>query len=578
MFLLYLCMSVVAITTYASLPTKDLTPRLILGGDFTITFKFCDTDRRPCKDCPSGTPTAALVDLDDINTADLFPDVEVTLTRDELDKYRALEMEYVVEFSKNPPFSEEPVDLPFCVVDQVQYKSRRSFVTDLFGNPPKRPTFKPRCLPTSISATIFFNIITGNSTTGKEYVTNDTITRQFDILQSAYQPLGISFRNGGTERLSGSAFMQFTHQKHEVALNQDEQSNQDEVLKKLRRGGYEDINIYIVEQIDDTRCIDDKGSRTAGYCQFPKTPSVANVLHDGCFVDIDSLPGVAFRGGPGRFGTGTILVHEVGHWFGLRHIFHSDRPAVKATCDKSPDYLGVETPFYPGPGQFDAFQRRCCPLGPDLFGDCPGGRIDHVTNWMSYSRDKGKLDFFNNTFPWTKGQKADIFAKFFSLRKQFKGVSCEDGGPMFFDGIFFKDKSRKKKRDGDGDQLVTGKLSELLRQPPALLESLKTICARDQDESKDVDIDPGTGKLVKVNDGLLGWWFKLGIWKWVVLTAVIVGLLVVFFASFYCCWHWRNRRGYRELCQREAEKYEAIRMASLSGAQQDSYGPSPRYS
>ena len=581
MLLLYLYLFAVASTVSASVPTRDLTSRLIGTSEVPITFKFCDTNRPPCGDCPGGTTTIPLVDLDDINTADLFPDVEVTLTQDELDKYRALEMEYVVEFAKNPPFSKQSaVDLPFCEVDQVQRKSRRSFVSDLFGRPPKRPTFKPRCLPISISSTIFFNIVTGNGTTAYSNVTDDAVTRQFDVLQAAYQPLGISFLNGGTRRFNGSAFRQFTHQKFEVALNKDEQSYQDNVLGQLRQGSYEDINIYIVEQIDDTRCIDGRGSRTDGYCPFPKNPtSPSDLLHDGCFVDIDSLPGIAFRRGPGSLGTGTTLVHEVGHWLGLRHIFHSDESDVKPTCDNAPDSLGVDTPFYPGPGQFDAFQRPCCKLGPDKFGNCRGDRLDHVTNWMSYSRDKGKIDRVNSTFPWTKGQKADIFTKFFSLRKKFKGVSCDDGGPIFVEKpILPSDWSRTKKRDSDGDQLVTGKLSELLRQPPALLESLKTVCAKDPDESKDVDIDPVTGELVDVNDGLLGWWFKLGVWKWVVLAAAVIGLLLVLSLLIYCCLRWKKRRGYRELREKEVDKFEAIRLASLPGIQQGFQGPSRRYS
>ena len=542
------------------LPARDLTPRIQGPVDPPFTFKFCDTNRPPCEDCPGGTVKAGLVDLD-VNTADLFPSVEVTLTQAELDKYRALEMEYVVEFSKNPPFSEKPVELPFCGIDQVQRKKKRSFVSDLFGKPPKRPVFKPRCLPTQIAVVIYFNIITSNSTTGSS-ITDEAIFRQLDVLHEAYIPLNISFRNGGIRRFSSSLFRQFTHQKFDTPLNSDEQAYQDKIMGQLRQGSYEDINIYIVEQIDDTRCIDGRRSRTDGYCPFPKSPP--DTLHDGCFVDIDSLPGVAFRRTPNNFGTGTTLVHEIGHWFGLTHIFHSarpgDKPGVKPTCSKAPDYLGVETPFYPGPGQFDAFQFPCCQLGKDQFGNCAFDRKDHVTNWMSYSQDKGKVDLILDAFPWTKGQKADIFTKFFSMRKQFKGVNCDDGGPIFVDGIAFKN---KKRDDGDGDRNVTGQLRELLRQPPALLESLKTICAEDPDKSKDVDIDPATGELVKVNDGPLGWWYKLGVWRWVVLAAAIIGLLIVFFCSVCCCWRWKKKRSYTKVRQREGDKFDDVRMAPL---------------
>nr|OQO32508.1 hypothetical protein B0A51_00917 [Rachicladosporium sp. CCFEE 5018] len=226
--------------------------------------------------------------------------------------------------------------------------------------------------------------------------------RQLELLQEANKRLDISFRNGGLRRFSDPLFRQFTHQKLNTPLTKDDQAYQDKIMRQLRQGGYEDVNIYIVEQINDTRCIAGRGSRTAGFCRFPKSPS--DTLHGGCFVDIDSLPGVAFRRTPNNFGTGTTLVHEIGHWFGLRHIFHSDTPGVKPTCDKAPDYLGVETPFYPGPGQFDAFQFPCCQLVNNQFGNCAFDRQDHVTNWMSYSQDKGKVDLDLGAFPWTKGQ------------------------------------------------------------------------------------------------------------------------------------------------------------------------------
>lgn len=219
---------------------------------------------------------------------------------------------------------------------------------------------------------------------------------------------------------------------------------------------------------------------------------------------------------------------------------------------------------------FDAFQKACCHFADGSYGDCADPFKEHVTNWMSYSPDKGIIDQVvnmstNPTFPWTTGQMADMYTNFFLRRRQTGGVLCQDGGPMYNTGISFRNRKR------DGRETVTGKVSELLTQPPALLDSLKTVCSRPIHESKGLEIDPATGKLVEVHDGPLQWWYDLGTWRWVVLAAPIVGLLIAL-----ACWilifrRRRRRRSYRKL-QQAGEKSEEMRPLHLVQRQQEHEG------
>lgn len=550
---------------------EDELSRRFTTDDSDFTFKFCDTNRPPCASC-NRNGGAALVDAG-FNTSDLFPDREITLTRDDLDIYRALNMEYVVEFSKNPPYSQEPLGLPYCHVDQAQSLSKRFSINDLFGKPPKRPVFRPRCLPTDISVTMFLHIVTSNSSTAEKVVTNEVIANQFEIIQDAFKPLQVSFKIGGITRDSSSEVREFTHQKTFGEKTDEELAYHDKIAGKLRQGGYDTLNVYIVEQIADSRCIKGEMFRTSGFCTFPNVSSATTVRRDGCFVDIDSLPGISWRGTGKDFapGTGKTLVHEIGHWFNLRHVFHSAKNEGQSpTCQES-DYQGVDTPFYKSPGQSEPFQKACCRFKDGTFGECATEFDDHVTNWMSYSSDRGKLDKVvplnhSPTFPWTTGQMADLFTNFYLFRRKPDGVLCRTGSPMYGNGISFRNKHRK--RDGDGNQKVTGKVTELLSQPPALLESLKTVCSRPIHESKGLEIDPVTGKLVDVYNDPFEWWYDLGAWRWIILAAAIAGLLAALACCIFIFRRWRRRKNYSKVDQ-GAEKPDDMRPLHLVQRQRD---------
>jgi hypothetical protein len=95
----------------------------------------------------------------------------------------------------------------------------------------------------------------------------------------------------------------------------DSAANHSDMKKALRKGGYSSLNVYFVKNI---------GAGVEGYTPLPvpeaqdqnnsQEDSISNVWNDGCVVITASMPngGSALDDPQGK-----VLVHEVGHWFGL---------------------------------------------------------------------------------------------------------------------------------------------------------------------------------------------------------------------------------------------------------------------
>ena len=87
--------------------------------------------------------------------------------------------------------------------------------------------------------------------------------------------------------------------------------NYDSSMKPaLRKGTYSSLNVYFLS---------DLGGGLLGICNFPTntSPGTSTYNQDGCDVLADSLPG----GGATSYNLGGTAAHEVGHWFGLFHVF-----------------------------------------------------------------------------------------------------------------------------------------------------------------------------------------------------------------------------------------------------------------
>lgn len=133
-----------------------------------------------------------------------------------------------------------------------------------------------------------------------------------------------------------------------------------EMKPALRNGTYADLNVYFLS---------DLGGGLLGICNFPEnvSPGSADFYRDGCNVLAQSVPG----GTATPFNLGGTATHEIGHWFGLFHVFQG------SACSGSGDSVS-DTPLQSTP-------TNGCPSSKD---SCPrAAGLDSINNYMDYSDD-----------------------------------------------------------------------------------------------------------------------------------------------------------------------------------------------
>lgn len=169
---------------------------------------------------------------------------------------------------------------------------------------------------------IHFTVFTTNYTTSSQ-VTVDVLLAQVKVMNDAYLDLGIQFYISSFSYHVGEEFRPFAH--HNSNLLDEREKNKayfsyvERVKQENRYGGFDEINVWIVESLTTPTC--DRGIYTAGYCTLARYLTYADRLVDGCVINIATLPNVSFSG----LGTsdGSTLVHEIGHCKQL-HLLFSD--------------------------------------------------------------------------------------------------------------------------------------------------------------------------------------------------------------------------------------------------------------
>ncbi len=123
------------------------------------------------------------------------------------------------------------------------------------------------------------------------------------------------------------------------------------------------LNIWVVKSIETTGT-----GIVLGYAQFPP-PLGGNANTDGVVLRADFVGSIGSANGNGYFGR--TATHEIGHWFGLLHIWGDDNGACTGT-----DYV-ADTPN-------QASENYWCPVYPHV--TCSNGpNGDMFQNYMDYS-------------------------------------------------------------------------------------------------------------------------------------------------------------------------------------------------
>ena len=206
-------------------------------------------------------------------------------------------------------------------------------------------------VPTPIAVTTYFHVI--STTANAQLITQSMADQQIGVLNTAYNPYGISFT------LANTSFT--TNDVWAVAATD---ADMNALKTALRQGTYQDLNIYFHT---------DLSGGNLGTCTLPaQVPAGANAtiyVSDGCNVNANTMPG----GSMGGYNMGKTAVHETGHWMGLLHTFEG------YSCTGDGDLID-DTPM-------ESQSTDGCPDKPAK-DSCPTvAGVDPIHNYMDYSTD-----------------------------------------------------------------------------------------------------------------------------------------------------------------------------------------------
>ncbi|CAH0024637.1 unnamed protein product [Clonostachys rhizophaga] len=205
-----------------------------------------------------------------------------------------------------------------------------------------------------IEVNTYIHVITNGSTIEDGHLTSEQLDKQKAVLNDVFADHSIQFN-----------FLDTTYTENEDwALGNMRQ----DMTTALRKGSYKDLNLFFLLSM---------GGQVTGQCSFPLNltdfpdPDRMKSM-DACMMVSSTVPG----GSHPTYNGGLNAVHEVGHWFGLIHVFTD-------TCGGNGDEVD-DTPE-------QATETYGCPFDKDSCPDFPG--VDSIHNYMDYSDDYCKTEF-----------------------------------------------------------------------------------------------------------------------------------------------------------------------------------------
>ncbi|CAG9985626.1 unnamed protein product [Clonostachys byssicola] len=205
--------------------------------------------------------------------------------------------------------------------------------------------------PAPGSSKVFIHVVSAKQST---FITDDMINRQFAMIRDEWKKHGWTMTLAGKSKTANSNW----------ATDHDQLN----MKKKLRKGAYRDLNVYVIDKIGT--------GGTTGYCYYPTSSHATggtNFYQDGCTIIRSTVP--VSNDDKVKNGKGKTLIHEVGHWLGLKHVFEGG-------CDGAGDGI-ADTP-----AQKDAYwtcaARDSCP---NKAGSDP------IHNYMGYTMGTCRTGF-----------------------------------------------------------------------------------------------------------------------------------------------------------------------------------------
>jgi len=199
---------------------------------------------------------------------------------------------------------------------------------------------------------IQFHLIYAPGVTPANYIADNVLKAQIDILNADFSGSGISFRQKGRNDFEHPIW-------HEVQYDSKESID---LMRAFNTAPDNQLNVYV--------CMIDM----LGWAAFPWDVNAYPEL-DGVFITPKSLPVI----GEEPYHLGKTLVHEIGHWCGLYHTFQGGCDGVGDEVDDTPNEARAAT------GPLEEL------IGRDTCQHSPG--VDPIRNYMNYTNDAGMSEF-----------------------------------------------------------------------------------------------------------------------------------------------------------------------------------------
>ncbi len=233
--------------------------------------------------------------------------------------------------------------------------------------------------------------------TNDQNISDVQVQSQIDVLNQDYSKKNVEIKDPnsiwqGYKSTVADCQIQFCLYQviHKHTATQSFSTN--DAMKKSSQGGDDAVNPTTM--LNFWSC--NLGGGLLGYAQFPG----GNASTDGVVILYSSVGNPAGGATEANYDLGRTATHEIGHWFGLRHIWGDRR------CGD--DYVG-DTPLH------DAANYGC--PGDGHRSLCKGTPLEMWMNYMDYTYDKCMYMF-------TSGQKTRMDGYISASRAPYCLASC----------------------------------------------------------------------------------------------------------------------------------------------------------